>query len=418
MCASSDEAAYTVGVLLCVTANHQDTDFDVLDRVARSVHATDAAAFAGVAHVQGAVVVATCNRFEVYLDVDDDFSDVEQAIVTALPDNPDASALANAVVPLKGDEAVRHLFAVTSGMKSMVVGEGEIAGQVQRSLLAARDAGVTSPALEQAFQRAGSASRAVRARVDIAASGRTLVRTALDMLESRVVDFSRPRVLIVGTGSYAATTIQTLRARGAADLRVFSATGRADLFATKYGIRAEHDLREAVRDADIVITCTARYSVTPEHVPDAWPRIIVDLGLPRNVEPAVGELPGVELVDLELIGKHAALPELASDVHRLVGVYADAYLAERQAAPAVVAWREHVMAMLDRELHRLGSRAEDDATAAALRHFAGMLAHGPSVRAREYAAAGRLDEFTDALTTVFGPELAPVSPALGVQLSA
>lgn len=403
------KCAYTVRVLLCLTANHQDTDFDVLDRAARSVDVATAAAFARDARVHGAVVLATCNRFEAYLDVDDDFTDPRSVVASALSGLPgdDAQALAQAVVPLADEAAVRHLFAVASGMKSMVVGEGEIAGQVQRSLVASREDGLTSPELEQVFQRAASASRAVRARTDLAASGRTLVRTVLDMLESRIVDWSRPRILIVGTGSYAATTIATLRARGAVDLRVFSATGRAALFASKYGVRAESVLADAIADADIVITCTARYTVEASDIPDTSPRIVVDLGLPRNVDPAVGALPGVELVDLELIGRHAALPELAASVHHLVGVYADAYLAEREAAPAIVAWREHVQRLLETETARLGGRADDERTRAALRHFAGMLAHGPSVRAREFAAAGRLDEYTHALETVFGPALAP-----------
>lgn len=399
---------YTVVVLLCLTANHHDTDFEVLDRVARLADDAVTARFARDERVRGAVVLATCNRFEAYLDVVDELDDPRALLRAALPAAApaDADALAAGVVVLPGDAGVRHLFAVASGMKSMVVGEGEIAGQVQRALTAARAEGLTTPELERAFQRATSASRAVRARMDLAGSGRTLVRTVLDMLESRVIDWARPRILIVGTGSYAATTIATLRARGAADISVFSATGRAAMFAAKYGVHAEDDLASAISRAELVITCTARYTVTASDVPaDGTARIIVDLGLPRNVDPAVADVPGVELVDLELIGTHAALPELAASVHHLVGVYADAYLADREAAPAVVAWREHVQRLLETETARLGDRADDERTRAALRHFAGMLAHGPSVRAREYAAAGKLDEYIRALETVFGPAL-------------
>ena len=156
-------------MLLCLTANHQDTDFDVLDRVSRAVDRSTPAAFARDERVRGAVLVSTCNRFEVYLDVDEPPRDPRSIVADALGGSDDATALADAVTPLADDDAVRHLFAVTSGMKSMVVGEGEIAGQVQRSLTTARAAGLATPELEQAFQRAASASRAVRARVDVAA---------------------------------------------------------------------------------------------------------------------------------------------------------------------------------------------------------------------------------------------------------
>jgi glutamyl-tRNA reductase len=216
-------------------------------------------------------------------------------------------------------------------------------------------------------------------------------------------------MLLVGTGSYAATTVAALQARGARDIRVFSATGRAERFAVRYGVRAEGELSSAVREAEIVITCTARYIVTVDDVPlDGRRRLVIDLGLPRNVEPAVGDLPGVDLLDLELIGRHASLPDLGPGAHEAVGHAAAAFDADRRAAPAVVALRRHVDAILQSELDRARSRGGDDPrTEAALRHFAGVLLHGPSVRAREFAAEGRLDDFAAALDTLFG--VAPVA---------
>jgi glutamyl-tRNA reductase len=125
------------------------------------------------------------------------------------------------------------------------------------------------------------------------------------------------------------------------------------------------------------------------------------------VDPAVGVLPGVELLDLELLGRHAVLPELGAGAHELVGNAAATFTAERAAASAVVAVRTHIQQLLDAELARLGGSADSDAVAAALRHFAGVLSHTPSVRARELAAEGRIDEFEAALGTVFGLAVAP-----------
>jgi len=394
-------------VLFCLTANHRNTDFDVLDRVARSVDASIASALAEHEFVRGAVVLATCNRFEAYLDLEEPLGlDAHTAVSVALAEHlgSDADALVSTASSFTGHDAVRHLFSVSSGLESMVVGEGEIGGQVRRALTAARAAGTTSSELEQVFQRAVSATRDVRAHADLAASGRTLARIALDMMESRVADWADVRVLIVGTGSYAATTIASLRARGATDIAVFSATGRAASFGVKYGTRAVDVLRDAIADADVVITCTARYTVTVDDIPSDGHRHIIDLGLPRNVDPAVGELDGVALLDLELIGRHAALPELGAGAHEIVGSAATSYVAERAAAPAIVAWRTHVIGLVDAEIARLRQGGEDARAEAALRHLAGVLAHEPTVRAREFAAQGRLAEYENALRIVFGIE--------------
>jgi len=401
-------------VLFCLTANHRTTEFDVLDRISRVTSTTAADLLARQDFVRGAIVLSTCNRFEAYIEVDDPLTAASElaveAVIEALEPHagPDAEALRATAVALTGQDVVKHLFAVSSGLESMVLGEEEITGQVQRALRDAREAGTTSSGLELLFQRAAHASREARAQGDLAAAGRSLARLALDLADTRVPDWADARVLLVGTGSYAATTVAALQARGARDIRVFSATGRAERFAVRYGVRAESDLRDAIRDAEVVITCTARYVVTAADIldagllPGARRRLVIDLGLPRNVEPAVGDLPGIDLLDLEIIGRHASLPDLGPGAHEAVGSAAAAFEADRLAAPAVVALRRHVDAVLQSEIDRARARGGDDAHEAALRHFAGVLLHGPSVRAREFAAEGRLGEFERALDTLFG----------------
>jgi glutamyl-tRNA reductase len=402
---------------LCVTASHRTTDFALLDRVSREVSSTAADLVASSDAVRGAVVLATCNRFEAYVDVDDSAADavgsapeaVSDLVFTALARSvgEDATTLRGSAELLHGERAVRHLFAVSSGLESVVVGEDEISGQVQRALTTAREERTTSSQLERVFQRAARTSREVRHATDLGGAGRSLVRLALDLASSRVSDWGAVRVLIVGTGHYAATSIAALRARGAGDIRVFSATGRADTFATRYGVRAEHGLREAIAEAEIVLTCTAKYTVTTADIPDASRRLIIDMGLPRNVEPGVGQLPGVELLDLELLALHAPLSELGAGAQELVESAAAEFEAEADAAPGIVAFREHIFTALDAELARSRARGADDAqtqarTEEALRHLAGVLVHGPSVRARELAADGRIAEFEAAIETLYG----------------
>jgi len=143
--------------------------------------------------------------------------------------------------------------------------------------------------------------------------------------------------------------------------------------------------------------------------PDALQRrLVIDLGLPRNVDPAVAHVDGVELLDLETISKHAPLEELnATDEARaIVGDAAAEFAAraaEQSVTPALVALRSHVFAVLDAEIARARDRGDSsEQTEAALRHLAGVLLHTPSVRARDLARNGEADTFTEAANTLFG----------------
>ena len=136
-------------------------------------------------------------------------------------------------------------------------------------------------------------------------------------------------------------------------------------------------------------------------------RLVIDLGLPRNIDPAVAALPGIELLDLETVRLHAPLEQLSERAHDLVRTAAAEFTAEAAAEPAIVALRTHVFELLDAEIARARSRGAGDETEAALRHLAGVLLHEPSVRARELAAEGRLPEFVAGLHALHG-----ITPAL------
>ncbi|PJJ70539.1 glutamyl-tRNA reductase [Diaminobutyricimonas aerilata] len=395
-------------MLLCLTANHRNAGFDLLDRLSVAAPEATAHLVNGSDTVDGAVVLATCNRFEAYLDIDgpDDVLPAVERTVTAMSDasGVDPEELRDAITVLRGEDVAHHLFAVGSGLESVVVGEEEIAGQMRRAFDRARTDGTTSSALERLFQHAARTSREVRTATDIGGKGRSLVRLALELASSRVTDWSAARVLVVGTGQYAATTIAALRDRGVSDVRVYSATGRAARFSARYGVRAERELSAAIGDADVVITCTARYTITVDDVPDESRRLVIDLGLPRNVDPAVATLPNVELLDLEVIALHAPLAEFRAtdDARTLVQNAASAYAADQEVTPAIVALRKHVFDALDAEIARARAKGADETTVESLRHLAGVLLHTPSVRARELAREGRAEEFTAGLEALFG----------------
>ncbi|WP_353815186.1 glutamyl-tRNA reductase [Agromyces sp. SYSU T00266] len=439
-------------MLICLSASHKNAGFDMLERLSASSEHAGPRLTDGHEAVRGAVVVSTCNRYEAYLDLDVPHGDSPvEAVHDAIFAVGDVAGLSTDELRstfdfVHGNAVAGHLFSVAAGLESVVVGEGEIAGQVRRSLERARTEGTTTPELERLFQRASQTSRKVKNRTGIGHEGRSLVRLALDLAESRVTDWSDVRVLLVGTGRYAGASLAALRDRGVVDVAVHSVSGRAGRFAANHGIEAvsNADYAMAAARADLIVTCTTvehhvvdrdlldlgrtELAVADGRAPiallpgrestdaaaatdasaDAPRQLVIDLGLPRNVSPDVVELAGVELLDLETIKIHAPLEEFGStDAAREIvdraarnfGRVAE----ELDLAPAVVALRRHVFDVLDAEIERARSRGDDDGrTEAALRHMAGVLLHTPMVRSREYARAGEQQAWLDGLEAIFG----------------
>ncbi len=408
-------------MLLCLTANHRNASFDLLEKLSFGAPDAAAALVGETAAVHGAVVLATCNRFEAYLDVDDASSELATNATVDVMSRASGVAsaeLRGALTVLTSDEVVTHLFAVSSGLESVVVGEDEISGQVTRALLRARQDGTTSSGLERLFQRATQTSRGVKSQTAIGGAGRSLVRLALELASSRITDWSISRVLIVGTGQYAATTVAALRDRGATMLSVFSPSGRGDAFGTKYNVAVQRDLAGAMLDADVIITCTASTVIGTNAIIGTERRLVIDLGMPRNVDPAIVSLEGIELLDLETISLHAPLEELTAtaDAREFVGDAAARFSAERSIEPAIVALRAHIFELLESEIARAHGRGDGSVeTEAALRHLAGVLLHTPSIRGKELALEGRGQDFVDALAALYGLEVSREVPVEGLE---
>ena len=405
-------------VLLCLTANHRNASLDILERLSVGAPAATRALVDDEQFVAGAVVLATCNRFEAYLDLDEPPAGDEAAAVESVVEALAAASsipienLRSSVTVHQGPDVAAHLFAVTSGLESVVVGEDEISGQVRRALDAARTDGMTSRELERLFQKATHTSRGVRSRTRRGGTHRSLVRLALELASSRIADWSAARVLIVGTGRYAANTVDAVRARGGVDLHVFSPSGRAAAFAAKHGLIAAESFPDAAAAAQVVITCTSAAVVHADAFQPGRRVLVIDLGLPRNVDPEVGRVDGVELLDLETIRLHAPLEEFSAhaDARAIVGDAATDFAADRAAGPAITALRRDVLKHVEEEVARARARGAGDETEAALRHLAGVLLHRPSVRIRELAAEGRIDEVEAALEMLHGLDVTDAAP--------
>ncbi len=397
-------------MLLCLSANHRNATFDVLERLSIGAPAATQALVEEELFVSGAVVLATCNRFEAYLDIDEPLTGGEavavESVIEAMAQASavDAGVLRASVAVHRGSAVASHLFAVTSGLESVAVGEEEIAGQVSRALDDARAAGSASRDLERLFQRATATSRGIRGRTALAGTHRSLVRLALQLADSRVADWSATRVLVVGTGRYAGRAVGAVRGFGANDVRVYSPSGRASAFAATHGLAVETSFPDAAARVDIVITCTTDAVVHADAFVPGHRLLVIDLGLPRNVDADVAAVHGVELLDLETIKLHAPLTDFDAHHHAraLVGDAAAEFAADLAAAPAITALRAEAHAVLDAEIARARARGAGPETEAALRHLAGVILHGPSVRIRQAATEGRLEDMHAALRALHG----------------
>lgn len=335
--------------LLSLTASHHELDLDALERLSTGAHSIGGSAVAACDVITGAVVLATCNRFELYLDVDAplDGPGVRHATehvarLVADASGVDAAEAARSFSTRAGSEVAEHLFSVAAGLDSMVVGEREIAGQVKRALETAHADGVTSSTLELLFQTASRTSKRVSTDTALGGAGRSVVALGLDLASADLPPWHQVRTVLIGTGSYAGASLAALRALGCDDVRVYSQSGRAEEFAAARDVVAVHDLVDALADADLVVSCSGargraieesgRREQAIEHVLDAAavvrargraavaagdetaarPMVVLDLALHRDVDPHVADVEGVLLYDLATLAAHS--PAIASDL--------------------------------------------------------------------------------------------------------
>ena len=412
-------------VFLSLVASHSQLDLETVAQISAAAGSLAADSVNESAAINGAVVLSTCNRFEVYADVDN-VEDATEHMVQELSSSTELPAdfLAQRLTALEGEAVISHLFSVGAGLDSAVVGEREIAGQVRRALSQAQAEKTTTGNLTRLFQNATRAAKDVGARTSLGSQGKSVVSVALDLAEELMDenrDWAEQDVVLFGTGSYAGATMALLKERGVQRISVYSHSGRAGDFTAKRGgfpLTAEL-LPQALREADIIVGCSGgghrldRAMLEQLRVA-RHPLIAIDMALTHDFDPALVEMDDVELITLESV-RMAAPDEQALAVHeasRIVKTATrefSAALREREADFAIVALREHTKAVLDAEMAKV--RAQHGCTAAAeevelaLRRMMRQLLHVPTVRARELAAEGRTDEYVHALQTLYGLEL-------------
>jgi glutamyl-tRNA reductase len=425
--------------LLAVGVSHQTAPVALLEQFAMGADDTVKALheLVGSDHVSEAIVLATCNRVEVFAEVDRFHGGVtDVSRVLARQAGATVEELSPYVTVHYEDQAVAHLFTVAAGLDSMVVGETQVLGQLRNAYALAREQGTVGRAMHPVAQRALRVGKRVHSETGIDKAGASLVSVSLDRAEERIGSLAARPVLVVGAGSMGALAATTLARRGAAVTVSSRTPAHAQRLATSVEGRAADlaDLPAEIAAADVLVTCTgARGIVIGTEVvagamrsrigaarPDR-PLVVIDLALPRDVDPGVAALPGVHVVDLALLqgergadGHAHASPVAADDVaaaHALIEAETALLRAERQAAavaPTVSALRSQAAEVVDAELLRLSARLPDlDARARAevsrtVRRVVDKLLHEPTVRVKELASAPGGVDYADALRALFG----------------
>ncbi|GHJ59325.1 glutamyl-tRNA reductase [Nocardioides sp. OK12] len=420
--------------VLVVGISHNSAPVSLLERVAGTDDDSVAklvAAASAAAHVSEAAVISTCNRLEVYADVDRFHGSVEE-LSTLLVDRAGESTetmLPHLYVHYD-DGAVSHLFQVAAGLDSMAVGEGQILGQTREALRLGQELGTVGPALNSLFQQALRVGKRSRAETDIDRAAPSLITSALRRASDSLGDVAGRRVAVLGAGSMAGLATATMARHGAADIVVLNRTAeRADRLAREYGARTApvSDLGAAVAEADLLVTCTGATGVQVgvdllEQALQGGRRLtVIDLALPHDVDPAAAELDGLSLINLASLASEVDDTEAGTEVRAVRDIVTEevaAFLtARRQASvtPTVVALRSMATGVVDAEMSRLESRLPElDPAARAevlhtVRRVADKLLHEPTVRVRELANETGAVSYAAALAELFALDPEAVS---------
>ncbi len=412
--------------VLVVGVSHRTAPVSVLERLALDADGVDKLvhAVASSEHVTEATALSTCNRIEIYAEVDRFHGSVEAVsrMLCELTDERPEDVVPHLYVHYD-DGAVSHLFHVAAGLDSMVVGEGQILGQVREALRVGQEGGTIGPALNTLFQQALRVGKRVHAETDIDRAAPSLVSVALERAEQHVGSVEGKRVVVVGAGAMAGLAVSTVARRGAADVVIASRTrSNAERLATQYSGRAVAlaDVEAEIAAADVLVSCTGATgvvlplaTVAAARTHPTGPLAVIDLALPHDVEPAVADLPGVELIDLARLADELHDGEIATDVEAVRGVVTQevtAFLTARRSSavtPTVVALRTMATGVVDAEMARLASRLPglDPAVRAevehAVRRVADKLLHQPTVRVKELANETGAVSYAAALAELF-----------------
>ena len=412
---------YSRVALVLIGASHHNlalSELELLEREASQIRERLFSSPTADTGISGGVVVATCNRFEVYFETDIFHSTVDHVLKTISEvSGLDAEQTNQSLQVAAGFVVVDHLFSVASGLESMIVGEAEIAGQVRSAFTHAQKEKTTTPLLEQLFQRALATSKVVTSSTGLGAAGRSIVDVALNVVESRYGAIAGKSVIVLGTGAYARVAVAALQRRGCKEISIYSASGRARQFCETHNTNAiSHDgLGEALAKTDLVVGCSGNATsiLNADFVRAArgdkfLP--MIDVALSSDFASDVRELESVDLIDLDVVRdnapkEHGEEIDQANDIVQKAVIKFENEQSARTMDPAIAAMRSHVEILIDLEVKRVRDRVGDEIAAdveASLHRVTNALLHTPSVRARSLVRDGDQKDYRTAIQVLFG----------------
>jgi glutamyl-tRNA reductase len=416
--------------LLALGVSHKTAPLELRERLAltegRAVSVLNE--LTGADEVQEATAISTCNRTELYLVVSDPV-EAESAALGVLARQADIrlTELIGHIYSLRGREAAGHLFRVTTGLDSMIIGEVEVQGQVKRAYELALVEGATGPVLNRLFRGALAAGKRARSETRISERGLSISSVAVELAQRTLGDLAKRRVLVIGAGETAELTARALAARGVDT--VFIANRRYDRaigLAQRFGGTAVRfdELPEQLELADIVVSATN----SPHHIVerdelrqvmearDSRPLLLIDIAVPRDVDPACRELGGVSVHDVDdvqgMVERNVSGREAeATSARRILDAEVERFerwLASLDVLPTVTALRERAEAITEQVLTENEARweslsdADRKRLATMARAIVNRLLHEPTLRIKRSAEEEDSYVYVHALRELFG----------------
>lgn len=396
--------------------------------------------------VTEAMVLSTCNRVEVYAVVEA-FHGGLSVIGQVLSEHSGMGLgdLTKYAYVRYAEAAVEHLFSVTSGLDSVVMGEQQVLGQVRRAYAAAESNHTVGRTLHELAQRALSVGKRVHTETGIDSAGASVVSVSLEMAEKRIGGLAGRSAVVVGAGSMGALAAKHLVRAGVDRIDVVNRSlPRARRLAkniSELGVPATaytlDDISSVLATADVVVSSTG--AVRPvmsladvHHGLTARdgdrPLVMCDLGMPRDIDLAVAGLPGVHVIDMDRIQREPTARAAASDAEAaraIVAAEVANYLAGQRMAevtPTVTALRQRAADVVEAELLRLDNRlpgldsTHRDEVARTVRRVVDKLLHAPTVRVKQLAGAPGGDSYAEALRELFELDPQAVDAVSGGEL--
>lgn len=379
-----------------------------------------------------AAILSTCNRVEVYGVANDAETSAQMVAFLAHFHAMDPAELAPHLFHYSGEAVATHLCATAAGLRSIVLGEAQIQGQVRLAAEIAQQAGSSGPILNALFRHALAAGKRVRHQTALGTGPASVSQAGVELAQQQLGTLAGRRVLLVGSGKVSELAMQNLRAYGATDLRIANRTHAHALdLAERYGAEAIpfETLPAALTEADIVISSTAaptpviecahvKAALQTRHNTFASQMLILDLAVPRDVAPDVATLPGVSVYTVDDL-QHVVSDTLAQ--RRAAVAAAEAIVAEEQAEwsawlrsqetlRSLTSLRQRAEALRTAEMQRAMRRLsalspeQHEAVEALTQSLVNKLLHTPTVRLKHAAAAGDGSRYASMLSELFDLE--------------